>query len=69
MYMQVMRHCQVVRTGATYIYDFFPFTSILPQLEAIPTGFALYDASGTPLPSTPNGSLNGTLALESKGNH
>ena len=55
----------VVRVGATYMYDFLVFQQILPNLQAIPTGFDLVEPNGTPFTPQPGNNLLGTLALTS----
>jgi hypothetical protein len=52
----------VVRMGATYMHDFLVFQQLLPNLQAVPTGFALVLPNGTLAPQ-PGNNLLGTLAL------
>jgi hypothetical protein len=53
----------VLRVGGSYMYNFFVFQRILPNLQAIPTGFALTLPNGSIVSPQPGGNLNGTLAL------
>ena len=53
----------VVRAGATYMNDFLVFQQILPNLQAIPTGFALIQPNGVPVSPQPGNNLLGTLQL------
>jgi hypothetical protein len=56
----------VVRLGGTYMYDFLVFQQLLPNLQAVPTGFALVLPNGTLAPQ-PGNNLLGTLALSTAG--
>ena len=56
----------VVRVGGTYMYDFLVFQQLLPNLQAVPTGFALLLPNGTLAPQ-PGNNLLGTLALSTAG--
>lgn len=56
----------VVRLGGTYMYDFLVFQQLLPNLQAVPTGFALVLPNGTLAPQ-PGNNLLGTLALSTGG--
>lgn len=56
----------VVRVGGTYMYDFLVFQQLLPNLQAVPTGFALVLPNGTLAPQ-PGNNLLGTLALSTAG--
>ena len=56
----------VVRVGGTYMYDFLVFQQLLPNLQAVPTGFALVLPNGT-LAAQPGNNLLGTLALPTSG--
>ena len=47
----------VVRVGGTYMYDFLVFQQLLPNLQAVPTGFALVLPNGTLAPQPGNNLL------------
>ena len=51
-----------MRVGGTYMYDFLVFQQLLPNLQAVPTGFALVLPNGTLAAAAGQQSL-GTLAL------
>ncbi len=53
----------VVRVGGTYMHDFLVFQNLLPNLQQVPTGFALVLPNGSPLTPQPGNNLLGTLAL------
>ena len=53
----------VVRMGGTYMYDFLVFQNLLPNLQAVPTGFALVLPNGTLVSPQPGNNLLGTLSL------
>jgi TonB dependent receptor-like, beta-barrel len=52
----------VVRAGATYMHDFLVFQQLLPNLQNVPTGFALLLPNGTLASPQPGNNLLGTLA-------
>ncbi len=53
----------VVRLGGTYMYDFLVFQQLLPNLQAVPTGFALVLPNGSLVSPQPGNNLLGTLSL------
>jgi hypothetical protein len=53
----------VVRAGATYMNDFLVFQQLLPNLQNVPTGFALTNINGSLVTPQPGNNLLGTLAL------
>jgi hypothetical protein len=53
----------VVRLGGTYMHDFLVFQQLLPNLQNVPTGFALFLPNGALATPQPGNNLLGTLAL------
>ncbi len=53
----------VIRAGGTYMHDFLVFQALLPNLQNVPTGFALVLPNGTLAQPQPGSNLLGTLAL------
>ena len=53
----------VVRVGGTYMHDFLVFQQLLPNLQNVPTGFALVLPNGALASPQPGNNLLGTLAL------
>lgn len=52
----------VVRVGGTYMHDFLVFQNLLPNLQNVPTGFALYQPNGTVVTPQPGTNLLGTFS-------
>ena len=53
----------VVRAGASLMNDFLVFQQLLPNLQNVPTGFALYNPDNSLVTPQPGNNLLGTLAL------
>src|SRR4029077_14196344 len=53
----------VIRLGGTYMHDFLVFQQLLPNLQNVPTGFALVLPNGALASPQPGNNLLGTLNL------
>lgn len=51
----------VVRLGGSYMHDFLVFQNLLPNLQNVPTGFALFQPNGTLVTPQPGTNLLGTF--------